>query len=126
MSPQTPEAKLTGGHQAPLQTSAISTRSPDPYYNRAAWLRLHHGLCSFLMSRGAPARGVNSIVATLSGKREPGRRFSGSAETYGSFPDLTHSLGQPIQQQESLRILRKNRGPSESSPRCLNAVNPAV
>jgi hypothetical protein len=29
MSPQTPEAKLTGGHKAPLHMSAISTRGPD-------------------------------------------------------------------------------------------------
>jgi hypothetical protein len=63
LAPQTPEAKLTRGHKAPLQTSAISTRGHDPHYNLAASLHPHLACsCSFPMSRGAPARSVNSAV----------------------------------------------------------------
>jgi hypothetical protein len=56
--------------------SAISTRDPDPYYNRVALPHLHRGLCSFLMSCGAAARTVNPCVATLWGNREERRPFS--------------------------------------------------
>jgi hypothetical protein len=42
--------------QGTITQSAISTRDPDPYYNRAAWPHLHRDFCSFLMSCGPAAR----------------------------------------------------------------------
>jgi len=78
------------------------------------------------MSRGAPARSVNSFVRTLCGLREDGGLFSGPAENYDAPRDLTCPVWRPIQQHQSLRKRRKNRVTLESSPSALNAVNSFV
>src|SRR3984893_2175616 len=61
---------------------------------------------------------VSPFVTSLSGKREVGRLFSGSAETYGTSPDRTYSLWQPIQQQESLRKPQENVARRRTSQCC--------
>ena len=65
---------------------------------------------------------VNPFVATLSGKREEGRLFSGSRKTWPVSSALTHSLWYRGPQRKSLQKRRH----SESIPGRLNAVNSSV
>src|SRR5262249_3621296 len=64
-------------------------------------------------------RAVNTFVCHSLGKREQGTPCSAYWKMY-RFPGIG------IIGVESWQKTRKNRGQSESSPRCLNAVNPAV
>src|SRR5262249_10069322 len=69
----------------------------------------------------------NPAVGHSLGKSEQGTPFSASWERYRTPPGRPTFPGIGVIGVKSWqKTTRKNRGPSERSPRCLNAVNPAV